>query len=375
MYPALAVLQKLLSSVERLSQDKLALSSKIEVLWVGGQAGMEVDLVKRAEVPIVTIPAAGIHGVGMFALPKNLWRIGRGVLAARRVLNKYNPDVIFFTGGYVGVPVTLATRFMVMRTRRPSILAYVPDIEPGLALRLVARFADHIAVTVDDSSQYFLTGKKITVTGYPTRDNLLGWDRNTALKELDLSPDLPTLLVLGGSRGARSINRAVLSVLPELLTEMQVLHISGALDWPEVEKTMAEKVTRTQTERYRAYPYLHAEMGAALSVADLVVSRAGASTLGEFPLFGLPAVLVPYPYAWRYQIVNAHYLSDHGAAVVLKDEHLKSGLLPIVQRLIRDKDRREAMSRAMRSLACPSAAESIGNLVCNLATRKSQNKD
>lgn len=378
MYPALAVLQKLTLSGETLRQDGYPLPTQLrcfETLWVGGEGGMEIELVGREKLPIVSIPAAGLHGVGVRAMPGNLLQIGRGVMAARRVLRIFSPDVIFYTGGYVGVPVVIATRLIKPGYKRPAILAYVPDIEPGLALKTVGRLADHIAVTVDDSRDYFRDDQKITVTGYPTRDHLLGWNRDDAYQELSLFPSLQTLLVLGGSRGARSINRALFAVLPELLQEMQVLHITGALDWPDVENVKSEGLTTAQLKRYHAYPYLHNDIGAAFSTADMVVSRAGASILGELPLFGLPALLVPYPYAWRYQIINAQYLAKRGAAVVLPDEDLPDKLLPMIQDLMQNKDKRHAMGESMRALARPSAAEKIGCLIYELAGTGNYAKD
>ncbi len=157
----------------------------------------------------------------------------------------------------------------------------------------------------------------LTVTGYPTRPDLRSWDRQAARKALQLETDLPVLLVFGGSSGARSINRALLASLPGLLEEMQVVHLTGRLDWPEVQaawEAMKETLPDSRVRRYHLYPYLYEEMGAALASADLVLSRAGASILGEFPMFGLPAILVPYPYAWRYQQLNARYLEQHGAS-------------------------------------------------------------
>jgi UDP-N-acetylglucosamine--N-acetylmuramyl-(pentapeptide) pyrophosphoryl-undecaprenol N-acetylglucosamine transferase len=255
-----------------------------QVLWVGGEGGMEAELVMQAKISFDTIPAAGVHGVGLCALPGNLLRLARGFLAARKLLRRFRPDVMFFTGGYVAVPMALAG------LRIPSVL-YVPDIEPGLALKTLARFADRIALTTEDSRAFF-PGHRVVVTGYPTRDELLSWDRAEAQQILDLQPDLPTLLVFGGSKGARSINRALFPALPDLLAEMQIVHVSGTLNWPEVEE-ICQGLTDQQLQRYHAYPYLHAEMGAAFQAADLVLSRAGASSLGEFPIFGLPAILVP----------------------------------------------------------------------------------
>ena len=275
MYPALAVLKALAEDAN-------------PVLWVGGEGGMEADLVKRAGLPYAAIPAAGLHGVGWRALPANLLRLARGYFAARRLLNEFKPNVLLFTGGFVAVPMALAGRSV------PSLL-YVPDIEPGLALKALSRLASRIGLTTETSSIYFPGNSRTSVTGYPTRPELSGWDRVRGCAHLGLDASRSVLLVTGGSKGARSINRALLASLPELLKITQVIHISGQLDWPEVE-TSAQNLAPELASNYHPMPYLH-EMGAALASADLVISRAGASSLGEYPLFGLPAVLVPYPYA------------------------------------------------------------------------------
>jgi UDP-N-acetylglucosamine--N-acetylmuramyl-(pentapeptide) pyrophosphoryl-undecaprenol N-acetylglucosamine transferase len=371
VYPAIAVLQALHGET---AGDKAAAVSQggVSVLWVGSLGGMEVELVERVGVPFEAIPAAGVHGVGLRSLPGNLAQLWRGFWRARAILRRYRPDVLFFTGGYVAVPMALAG------WKIPSLL-YVPDIEPGMALKFLARFADRIALTAPDSRAFFGSRTDLEVTGYPVRSDLAAWDLDEARRLLGLSGDLPTLLVFGGSKGARSINRALLAVLPQLLEEMQVLHISGHLDWPEVESAQSQLLTgkRVSTEfaaRYRPFPYLHAEMGAALTAADLVLARAGASTLGEFPHFGLPAILVPYPHAWRYQQVNARYLERHGAAMVLEDAGLGETLLPAVKSLIDDRSRREQMRQAMRSLAQPQAAQSISSLLQNLVARKGQER-
>ncbi len=326
---------------------------------------MEAELVKREGVPYMEIPAAGVHGVGLRSLPGNLARLGRGFWASRRILSQFRPDVVLFTGGYVAVPFALASRVF-PGTRRPKVLLYVPDIEPALALHTLARFADQIAVTTENSASYYSHPEKVVVTGYPTRADLQVWDRQVARKELGLEPDLPMLLVSGGSRGARSINRALIAALPELLDEMQIVHISGKLDWPEVEAA-AGSLSVEQAARYRAFPYLHAEMGAALTAADLVLSRAGASVLGEYPLFGLPAILAPYPYAWKYQRTNADYLVERGAAVAIEDADLTTKMAPLVKELMGDQARREKMSQEMCSLARPQAAQEIAQLLRQMA--------
>ncbi len=325
---------------------------------------MEVDLVQRAQVPFQAIPAAGVHGVGVRALPRNLVQLGRGALASRRILREFKPDVLLFTGGYVAVPMAVANTF---GSRVPSLL-YVPDIEPGLALKVLARFAGRIAVTSPDSLAFFPRKDKVVVTGYPTRPELAAWRRDSARQALGLDPLRPVLLVFGGSKGARSLNRALLACLPDVLRIAQVVHVSGALDWDTIQTARAA-LSPTLAAGYHAFPYLHEEMGAALASADLVLSRAGASTLGEFPLFGLPAILVPYPFAWRYQKVNAETLARQGAAVILEDARLANELMPTLQALLGDTPRLEAMRSAMRALAHPNAGKEIAAAVRSLGER------
>jgi UDP-N-acetylglucosamine--N-acetylmuramyl-(pentapeptide) pyrophosphoryl-undecaprenol N-acetylglucosamine transferase len=320
---------------------------------------MEADLVTRSGLPFVAIPAAGVHGVGLRALPGNLARLVRGVAASKRILNEFQPEVILYTGGYVAVPMAVAAG-----KRIPS-LVFVPDLEPGLALKTLARFAHTIALTAEPGRAYFSPRARTVVTGYPVRSDLGSWTRSQARAHLGLPEERPVLLVTGGSKGARSINRAVLAVLPQLLEVADVLHLSGQLDWAEVEAARAG-LPADLAARYHAQPYLH-EMGAALAAADLVVSRAGASSLGEYPLFGLPAVLVPYPFAWRYQKVNADYLVSQGAALLMEDSAMNAQLLPLVQDLLKDPARLGAMRMAMSALSQPGAAQRIAGLVRDLA--------
>jgi undecaprenyldiphospho-muramoylpentapeptide beta-N-acetylglucosaminyltransferase len=347
VYPALAVHNALLKE-----------KPDLETLWVGGEGGLEAGLIERTGITFKTIPAAGIHGVGLKNLPRNLFQVIRGMGASLKIIWDFKPDVLFFTGGYVAFPMAVVGWF------KQSVL-FVPDIEPGVALKTIARLADRITVTAE-ASKVFLRGKKLIVTGYPTRPELAKWTREEARAKLGLNPSLPTLLVFGGSKGAHSINAAMLEHLPALLTRAQIVHISGELDWPTV-TTRRNSLTATQAVRYHAYPYLHEEMGAALAAADLVVSRAGASTLGEFPLFGLPAILVPYPHAWRYQKVNADYLAQRGAAVVLEDSRLVDELYTTICTLLDNPGKMAAMRKSMRDLARPQAAQAIAAQLAEMA--------
>lgn len=326
---------------------------------------METELVNRAGLPLVSVHAGAIHGVGPARLLFNAVRMARGLWESLGLMRRARPDALMVTGGFVALPVALAAWLS-----RVPVLLYVPDIEPGWALKVLGRLANTVALTADASRRFFPARprRRVVVSGYPTRPELAPTDRASARASFDLDSWARTLLVFGGSRGARSINRALLDALPELLAECQVIHISGELDWPAV-KAASESLPDGQRARYRAFAYLHEEMALALSAADLVISRAGASVLGEFPLFGLPSIVVPYPHAWRYQKVNADHLVERGAATMLKDEGLGSELLTTALELIRDPERLARMGAASKALASPGSALRIADEFRRLARR------
>jgi undecaprenyldiphospho-muramoylpentapeptide beta-N-acetylglucosaminyltransferase len=349
VYPALAVASEFLGggSSGQVARD--------EVLWIGSLGGMEAELVRRAGLPFQAVHSGGVHGVG-WRLPLNALNLARGFFEAVRLVRSFEPEALLVTGGFVAAPVALAAWL-----NRVPVMVYLPDIEPGLAVRAVSQLARKIAVTADESRPYFPKGAgaagKLVVTGYPVRPELASATRAEGLPQLGLDPRRLTVLVTGGSRGARSLNRAVVAALPAWLKRCQVLHLSGQMDWAEIEQAQAALPDGLR-EHYHARPFLH-EMGWALAAADLVVSRAGASTLGEYPLFGLPAVLVPYPYAWRYQKVNADYLAARGAAIRLDDEALAIRLASEVLGLLDDPARLSQMRLAAQAAARPGAAGRI----------------
>jgi undecaprenyldiphospho-muramoylpentapeptide beta-N-acetylglucosaminyltransferase len=352
IYPALA-------AVAELQQRGL---STTDFLWIGTEGQVEENLVPRAGLTLETIRGGAIAGVSlktkMVHAAKLVWSINK----ANRLMADFRPNVLFMTGGYVNAPVAL-----VAWLRRIPAVIYLPDIEPGMAIKAISRLTKRVACTADLSAQYFPQGKTVT-TGYPVRSELreaAQVKKEVALLQFDLSTERPTLFVFGGSRGARSINRALMAILPHLLDTAQIIHISGTLDWPEVEAN-ADKLPHSQQAYYRPFPYLHEKMAFAYRTADLIVARAGASALGEFPAFGLPSILVPYPYAWRYQKVNADYLADQGAAVRLNDEDLSEQLLPVVQELLENEEKRQQMALAARSLDVPDSTGKLARLLLNL---------
>jgi UDP-N-acetylglucosamine--N-acetylmuramyl-(pentapeptide) pyrophosphoryl-undecaprenol N-acetylglucosamine transferase len=360
VYPALAVVEQIrdqeLGIRAQGSTESAIRYPQSAIMWIGGQGGVEESLVARADIPFSAIPAGGLHGVAILSALRNLIKLIAGTLKSLSLISQHKPSVMFTTGGFVAAPVAVACWL-----RRVPIVEYLPDIEPGLAVKFVARLATKIGVTTDDSIQYFRSSKTV-VTGYPTRSDLATSDRAAALDRFGLDRNRQTLLVFGGSKGARSINRAIGSILENLLGKIQIIHISGATDALEVQAAR-DQLPENLKRHYHVFEYVH-DMGLALAATDLVVSRAGASILGEYPLFGLPSILIPYPYAWRYQKVNADYLAARGAAIrLIDDETLSVKLAAEIDRLLNDDRSLAAMRTAARSLARPDAALALANVI------------
>jgi UDP-N-acetylglucosamine--N-acetylmuramyl-(pentapeptide) pyrophosphoryl-undecaprenol N-acetylglucosamine transferase len=215
-----------------------------------------------------------------------------------------------------------------------------------------------------DAVKRFFAAQKVLVTGYPVRRALLDGAPFAARRRMGLD-DEPVLLVFGGSRGARSINRAVRDHLPELLEAAHVVHVCGSFDYEELEG-VRKALSAANRERYHLSAYLHDGMIDALLAADLVVARAGAGTLGELPAVGVPAILVPYPYAGAHQAANAAYLAENGAAVVVEDREISRRLGPMALTLLRDTTRRGTMAAASSRLAVPDAARTIARELLRL---------
>ena len=360
MYPALTVAQAMLNPARM--GTTLPTLTPSDLLWIGSRGEIEEDLVRRAGLEFIGLPAGGLRGMGLVTKVRNAAWILSSVGPARRIIHQFRPDVVLVTGGYACVSVTVAAWL-----QRVPVLVYLPDIVPGLAVRFLSRFAARIAVTSEESYHFFRR-EKVVVTGYPVRPSTYALDRVQARHSLDLDPEEATLLVFGGSRGARSINRALVAGLRQLLPVCQILHVSGRLDADWVSGA-ARNLPEELRQRYHHFVYMH-DMPLALAAADLAVARAGAATLGEFPAVGLPAVLVPYPYSGQHQEPNAEYMEQNGAARVLPDAELEEKLVPTVLDLLEDEETLANMRESARAMARPDAAEAIAEQLWLLARQR-----
>lgn len=392
------------------------------IVYIGSIGGMEEQIVaNESNLAFRAIPAAALRGRGPAALLRGLLTLAAGVRAARSLIRELRPAAILGTGGYVCAPLFLAARL----ARVPTMI-YLPDVVPGLAVRLLSRIATVTAVNVADAlprlglavpGQGDRHGRlamrphggqgegdpaprssrptpRAIVTGYPVRAELFSQDKGACRRVFAFNDERPVVLVYGGSRGARSVNQAVRALLPALLEECQIIHICGREGDQQWLREAAAQLPAELQARYRLHPYLETTssasggrgarcaptataptMLAAFGAADLAICRSGASTLAELPAAGLPAVLVPYPYV--HQDENADYLVARSAAVKVADATMlgddtrpqDGALYPAVIRLIRDKHERERMAERSRALARPDAAQHLAAALLSLATR------
>ncbi len=351
VYPALAVASAL--------QRELGPGRTLDVLYVGSSGGAETGIVQHAGLPIRTISAAPIRGRLPWQMAINAVSMSMGVRQARAILREFMPQVVLSTGGYASFPVAVAAR-----SRGIPVALYLPDLYPGWAVRAIAKLARRVSVTAVEALRR-LPASKTVVTGYPVREEFWKAERGEGRRRLGLDPEEKVLFVTGASQGAHSINRAIAADLPGLLELCEVVHLCGHADEPWLAE-IRDGLSQDLRGRYHLFAYLHEETPWAMAAADLAVCRAGASVLGELPAAGLPAILVPYPYAGGHQRINARYLQEHGAAVVLEDSDL-AHMLPLVGHLLNDEERLRSMREAARRLARPDAARRIARMLLELA--------
>ena len=291
-------------------------------------------------------------------------RLGASVPQAAAILAAERPAAIFTTGGYVAVPILMAAAPL-----RIPVVMWEGNAVPGRAVRATARRADALAVSYEAAGRALApAGVPTYVTGTPIRDvNAIG--REEARRRLDLPADAPTVLIFGGSQAVRRFNAAVEEALPRLVERVHVLHVTGESGYA-AGLAARERLGTELRSHYRPYPFLRDDMLAALVATDLVVGRAGSSTLAEVTALGIPSVIVPYPHAGAHQGANAAILAETGAARVVADEEFDAAALLDATDLIFDEAARAAMATAARAVGRPGAAAAVGALVLAYAEHR-----
>jgi UDP-N-acetylglucosamine--N-acetylmuramyl-(pentapeptide) pyrophosphoryl-undecaprenol N-acetylglucosamine transferase len=343
LFPAIAVAQAL----SRKDPDAT-------ILFAGRREGIEAKTVASYGMRFTPIPAAPLF-------TEQVWRnwslplvLGAALWQSWRLLDRFKPDVVLGTGGYVSVPLITAAGL----ARVPFVLQE-QNLMPGRATRVLARFAAKVATAYPESSR-FLRASQAVVTGTPVRTEF--WRRKENF------PERPrTILVLGGSQGAHRLNQAVADAVPWLLDrpDLAIMHQTGGREIDAMEAVKA-KLPPPLSGRYEPFAFAN-DLADRIRAADLVISRAGASTLSEVSAIGVPMILIPYPYAGGHQRMNVKAYESSGAAIVIPDEEAEGRLRGVVISVLDDPARYRKMVEAMRGLGRPYAADEVVRLLEEVA--------
>jgi UDP-N-acetylglucosamine--N-acetylmuramyl-(pentapeptide) pyrophosphoryl-undecaprenol N-acetylglucosamine transferase len=314
-----------------------------KILFVGTDRGIETRVLPREGFALETITVKGLKGRGFRGVWDALYGIPAGVLQSLGVVKRFRPDCIVGLGGSASGPLLVAGK---LRGIRCAIMEQ--NLQPGFTNKMLARFVDKIFTSYRESASY-LPSEKVLETGNPVR-----WQR---------LPDAPkgdkfTLLIFGGSAGAHRVNMAVLDGLKQmtdLASQLRIIHQTGAADFPAISK--AYQALPFEAE---ALPFIE-KMDDAYARADLVLCRAGATTVAELTAFGKAAILIPYPYAiYDHQRWNAQALADKGAAEMILDHELNGAALAVrLRAYVADQKKIELMARAALAMGRPEAAARI----------------
>lgn len=339
VYPGLAILQALLSH---------------EVAYAGSPSGLEKNVLKRYPIPFYPIHSGKLAGKNLPQKTMGLFLTALGFLQSLRLLCRMKPDVVIGTGGYVSSPVLLASCLL----RTPTLILE-QNLLPGKTTRFFSRFVSRVLVSFEESKAY-LPNAAVKFTGNLIRPEIGAISKEEGCRRLGLSCEKIVITVMGGSQGARAINRALLEALP-LLREKpwQIVHLTGKAGFQEVERE-SKKLLPQGALVYRPVPFCE-EMEAVYGASDLIVSRAGATSLAEIRAAGKPSILIPYPYAAEnHQELNARWLEKQGRCLVVLEDQLSPELLAqSLEKLIGNPELRKKMSEKTSQSAQRDALASI----------------
>ena len=346
-YPAFSTVQALR---ELLKAEHCSLEARV----FGPDTRGERALTQKAGLPFENILAAPLRGRKPLKLILNIFYILIGTIQAFWQLLFFRPDVILSTGGYGSIPACIAGRLL-----RLPLVIFLPDIEPGLAVRFESRIATHIATSTKNTNTS-LSKKKLSVTGYPVRKRFNELTTGSARTELGLGASETVLFVSGASQGSQLLNNFIFQELEELCQNAVILHITGEKDIGEALKKRANLPTEL-ANRYRPESFFE-DIPVFMFSANLSIMRAGASILGELPAAKLPAILIPGDYAGGHQKANAHWLAKQGAALIIEENELPD-LKQRTLEILSNETRLEEMKTAMHNVGENTAAKNLAHLL------------
>ncbi len=335
-----------------------------ELLFFGTERGIEKEIIPREGYEIVFLPVRGFQRkltLKNLLFPFYLWR---SLALSKKALRRFKPQLVLGTGGYVMGPVLKSAK-----KRGIPIVIQEQNSYPGVTTRMLAKDADYVFLAYEEAKKYLPAQTHAVVTGNPIRLPAEKISKEKALQTFDLQQDKLTILVLGGSQGAQSINRAVMAALQNLKAnqDVQWLWQTGKKHF----KKWADQLAQQKMLNVKIVPFI-TEMPKAYQAADLVICRAGAMTLSELMAFGKPAVLIPYPYATaNHQFKNAAAIAQKGAALIIVDnEQLPQNLLQTLHALMQAPEKIEDMAKKMHDLYPGDSVSKILELSAQLLREK-----
>jgi UDP-N-acetylglucosamine--N-acetylmuramyl-(pentapeptide) pyrophosphoryl-undecaprenol N-acetylglucosamine transferase len=335
----------------------------VKFLYIGSRGKIEEDAMASIAVPTKFILTGKFRRYFSFRNMADCVRVPCGFVQALWYLWRFMPDAVFSKGGYVAVPVVLAAWMY-----RIPIMTQDSDAVPGMATRIIGKFANRVAVAYPSALTYFPTNTTALI-GNPVRTEVLSGDASDARVRFGLSAEKPVVLVLGGSLGARILDKAIVKVLPKLLPMTQVIHQTGDALYDETIKDAQGIGIEANTGGYVPVPFLQMiDIKAALAVADVVVSRAGANAIAELAATGKVCILVPLLSAANdEQRMNAYEIARIGGAIVLEEENLGENIfLNTLNNALTDTVLRAKLSSSIRAFYHPEAANAIADELIHL---------
>lgn len=345
IFPALALLEKL--------QENADVTGLLLVL---PRESVAREFAHRGfSICFLSIRSIRLRAPGVFL--RDTWMFLKGCFESLIILCRFRPHTVVSFGSLTGIPLVLFSRAMGVK----KIILHEQNMIPGRAQRFAAFFSHWIAISFAETRECFgAASRKTVLTGNPLRGNITKIERSAALRHFSLKEDVCTLLVMGGSQGSGSINKAFLSAARSLSDRhrFQVIHLTGAADYERLKTEYASMPFES-----RIFAFLDS-VEYAMSAADAVVSRGGATSIAELMYYRVPAVLIPYPHAYQHQAANAGVLRDKGAAVIIPDRELDSGALAaVLDYIILDPEKRCAMKDGYDTLPLPDSKRILSDLV------------
>ncbi|MCA1029978.1 undecaprenyldiphospho-muramoylpentapeptide beta-N-acetylglucosaminyltransferase [Bacillus timonensis] len=348
IYPALALIKEIKK-----------INPSAQFLYIGTEKGLESQIVTREDIPFKSIDITGFKRKLSSDNVKTIYRFIKGVLECKRYLKNFKPDVVIGTGGYVCGPVVYAAS----KLKIPTII-HEQNSVPGLTNKFLSRYVNKIAICFEEARMFF-PHEKVVLTGNPRASEVVGKDGRKQLDELGLKSSKRTVLIVGGSRGARPINEAFLQVLGEIDNKpYQFLYVTGDVHFQNVLERVKDVGNPSNVV---IKPFIH-NMPEVLSGVDLIVARAGATTLAEITALGLPSILIPSPYVTNnHQEKNARSLSDKGAAILRKEQDMSGKqLLDDIDSILIDTEQLLKMKSASKKIGIPDAANRLYKVIDDL---------